>query len=332
MRTGGVVAGLVGLLTLALVAAFSVGPLPVGLAEVFAPLRHGPAPAGAGPTAPEAVFWQLRFPRVVAAGVIGAALAASGAALQQVFRNPLASPDLLGVSSGAALGAVIGIFLGWSLLGLQAAAFAGGLIAVALVHVIAGALRVRDRVLALLLTGVAVGSLLGALIAVVQMLSDPVRELPAITFWMMGSFASVTGRDLPWLCLVCAAGVAPLALLRWRADALALTDDEVRTLGIGPTGLRLALTAGATLATASCVAAAGIVGWVGLVVPHAARLLVGASFPRVLPVSMLLGATLMLAIDAAGRGLATAELPPGVLSALVGAPILFVLMLRGRRV
>ncbi len=330
MRTGGVVAVLVTMLMVALAAAFSVGPVPVGFGDVFAPLLSRAVPGDADQAQQQAVFWQLRVPRVLAAGVVGAALAASGAALQQVFRNPLASPDLLGVSAGAALGAVLGIYLGWSLAGLQLAAFAGGLAAVALVHVVAGMLRIRDRVLALLLTGVAVGSLLGALIALVQMLADPLRQLPAITFWMMGSFASIEGTDLAWVCAACVTGVLPLVLLRWRADALALTDDEVRTLGIGPAGLRIALTAGATMATASCVAAAGIVGWVGLVVPHAARLLVGASFPRVLPVSMLLGAVLMLVIDAVGRGIGAVELPPGVLSALVGAPVLFALMMRSR--
>lgn len=321
---------LAAMLFVSLLFAFSVGPVQVGVGDLFGALMPH-----AERVAPEraqhlAVFWQLRVPRVAGAGIVGAALAASGAALQQVFRNPLASPDLLGVSAGSALGAVVGIFLGWSLAGLQLAAFAGGLFAVALVHAIAGLLRVRDRALGLLLTGVAVGSLLGAMIALVQMMADPTRELPAITFWMMGSFASIERSGLAWLGAVCLAGLLPLVLLRWRADALALSDDEVRTLGVAPGGVRFALTAGATMATAACVAAAGIVGWVGLVVPHAARLLVGASFPKVLPVSMLMGAVLMLVIDGAGRAVTSVELPPGVLSALVGAPALFVLMLRSR--
>lgn len=286
--------------------------------------------ADAAPAMAQTVLWQIRGPRVLAAIVVGAALAASGVALQSVFRNPLAAPDLLGVSAGAALGAVVGIFLGWTVFTIQVAAFAGGLAAVALVYAIGTVLPLRDRTLSLVLAGIAIGSMLGALIALVKTLADPYTQLPAITFWLLGSFASITVADLALLSVFALLGVAPLAVLRWRADALALSDDEVHALGIRLPVLRAALVCGATLATSGTVAAAGIIGWIGLVVPHAARLLVGASFPRVLPVAMLMGALLMLAIDTLGRSLAQAEVPPGVLTALVGAPVLFALMLRRR--
>ena len=212
----------------------------------------------------------------------------------------------------------------------QAAAFAGGLAAVALVWLAARWLPAVDRTLTLILAGVAVGSLLAAGVALLKYLADPYGQLPAITFWLLGSFASIGQADLAGLALCAIAGLIPLLLMRWRADALMLSDDEVRALGVGLPLLRLSLVVGATLLTAATVAAAGIIGWIGLVVPHAARLLVGASFPRLLPVAMLLGALLMLAIDTVGRSIGQAELPPGVLTALIGAPVLFFLMLRRR--
>jgi iron complex transport system permease protein len=262
---------------------------------------------------------------------VGAALAASGVALQSVFRNPLAAPDLLGVSAGAALGAVAGIFLGWSVVAIQGAAFVGGLVAVSIVYAVGTLLPLRDRTLSLVLAGIAIGSVLGALIALVKTLADPYTQLPAIVFWLLGSFASVTAADLALLVVFAVIGAAPLVVMRWRADALALSDDEIHALGVRLPALRLVLVVGATLATSATVAAAGVIGWIGLVVPHAARLLVGASFARVLPVSMLLGAWLMLVIDTIGRSLGASEVPPGVLTALVGAPVLFALMLARAR-
>ncbi len=318
----------VGALAIALVAlalyALGSGRFHLPLGEVLRML----AGAQDVPPAAETVLWQIRGPRVLAAIVVGAALAASGAALQSVFRNPLAAPDLLGVSAGAALGAVLGIFLGWSAIVIQASAFAGGLAAVALVYAVGTVLPLRDRTLSLVLAGIAIGSMLGALIALVKTLADPYSQLPAITFWLLGSFASITAVDVALLALLAALGLVPLVLMRWRADALALSDDEVHALGLRLPALRLALVCGATLATSATVAAAGVIGWIGLVVPHAARLMVGASFARTLPVSMLLGGLLMLLIDTLGRSIGQSEVPPGVLTALVGAPVLFALMLR----
>ncbi|MEK9721524.1 MAG: iron ABC transporter permease, partial [Quisquiliibacterium sp.] len=264
--------------------------------------------------------------------MVGAALAAAGAAMQSVFRNPLAAPELLGVSAGAALGAVLAILLGWPTGGLQAAAFLGGLAAVALVWGLGRRLPLRDPMLSLVLAGIAIGSLLGALVSLVKMLLDPAGELPAITFWLLGSFASAQAGEIGWIAGALLLGALPLLVFRWQADALALSDDEVRSLGIRLARLRLGLVLGATLLAAVSVAAAGIIGWVGLVVPHVARLLVGPQFSRLMPVSALLGALLMVLIDALARSFSVAELPPGVLTALVGAPALFFLMARSRHV
>lgn len=314
---------------IAVVASLFVGSFPIAPAELAGLLLGGTAPVpGEGGTTAQTIVWQIRVPRALAAVIVGAVLAAAGTALQSVFRNPLASPDLLGVSAGAALGAALAILLGWPAAGIHAAAFAGGLAAVALVWSLGSRVMLRDRVLGLVLTGIAIGSLFGALVALVKMVADPQAQLPAITFWLLGSFASVGSSELLWLAPAAVVGIAPIALLRWKADALALSDDEALALGVRPGRLRAALIAGATLATAAAVAAVGVIGWIGLVVPHAARLLVGAAFPRTLPVAMLLGALLAVAIDALGRGLSQTEVPPGVLTALIGAPALFLLMIR----
>jgi iron complex transport system permease protein len=315
----------------AILFALGRGSFPLALPDVLGLLaeRLGGPPAGL-PAMADTVLWQIRGPRVLAAVIVGAALAASGVALQSVFRNPLAAPDLLGVSAGAAVGAVLGIFLGWTVWAIQGAAFVGGLAAVAIVYLVGSALPMRDRTLSLVLVGIAVGSMLGSVVALVKTLADPYTQLPAITFWLLGSFASIGAADLVGLLAFGLLGLAPLLLMRWRSDALMLSDDEVRALGVRLQALRLSLVLGATLLTAATVAAAGIIGWIGLVVPHAARLLVGASVARLLPVAMLLGALLMLGIDTVGRSVGQAELPPGVLTALIGAPVLFFLMIRRR--
>ena len=329
VRAPGINAALVVAVIAAMVASVCVGRYPIAPAQfvdIVLGRVGGDDPAGL--TTAQTVLWQIRGPRVLAAAIVGAALAASGVTLQSVFRNPLAAPDLLGVSAGAAFGAVLGIFLGWSAAAVQAGAFAGALLAVGAVWLVGVRLPMRDKVLSLVLTGIAIGSLLGALIALLKMLADPYARLPAITFWLLGSFAAVEPQDLRWLGSVAALGVVTITMLRWQADALALSDDEAQALGVRLGALRAALVVGATLLTAGSVAAAGVIGWVGLVVPHGARLLVGSVFSRALPVAMLLGAILMVVIDALGRSIAETEVPPGVLTALIGAPALFLLMIR----
>ncbi len=269
----------------------------------------------------DAVIFGIRAPRAFAAVLIGAALAAAGAVYQNLFRNPLVSPDILGVSSGAALGAVLAIFLSLPVVAVQGFAFAGGLVAVAMVVLIGNAVRGHDPILALILTGVVVGSLLGAGIAMVKYLADPYNQLPAITFWLLGSLSSISSGDLMVAGPLMLVGVMPIVLLRWRLNVLALSDDEARALGVDVIRLRLILITCATLITAAAVAISGIIGWIGLLVPHAARLLVGPEFARMLPLTMLLGACFLLAVDTAARIVASIEIPPGVLTALVGAPL-----------
>jgi iron complex transport system permease protein len=306
--------------------AFAVGRYPVSLAEMFSVLLGEPVGVNV-----ETVVLQVRGPRVLAALLIGAALAAAGTAYQGMFRNPLVSPDILGVSTGAALGAVLAIFLSLGIVLIQIFAFAGGLAAVGLVYWIGSRLRGHDPLLALVLTGVVIGTLLGSVIALLKYLADPYNQLPAITYWLLGSLAAIAPKDVLYSIPLIFVGLAPMLLLRWRMNLLALPDDEARALGVDTRTLRTLVVACATLMTASAVAISGIIGWIGLLVPHAARLLVGPDFGRLLPLAMLLGAAFLLAVDTLCRTIATIEVPPGVLTALIGTPFFLWLFALARR-
>jgi iron complex transport system permease protein len=306
---------------------FAVGPFGISPDAVRRALWSAASGTPSGlPENVEAVVLQVRAPRIAAALAVGAALAGAGATFQALFRNPLVSPDILGVSAGSALGAGLALLHALPVTLVQSAAFAGGLAAVALVLAVARWIGGRDPLLTLVLTGVAVGSLFGAGIALLKLLSDPYNELPALTFWLMGSFASVLPRDLPWALVPMALGVIALWLLRWRIDVLTLSEDEARSLGVRVPALRLAAVVAATVATASSVALAGTIGWVGLLVPHAARLVTGAAFARLFPLSLLAGAGFMLAVDTACRTAFATEVPPGIVTAFAGTPV-FVLLL-----
>ena len=320
-----------GLLLLALFA-IAVGPYPVSVDQVLAALL-GYAGVAAGPAGAqvETVLFSVRIPRVLAALLVGAALAAAGTVYQGLFRNPLVSPDILGVSTGAGLGAALGILLSMPVVVTQGFAFAGGLGTVTLVYVVATAVRGHDPMLVLVLAGVVLGALAGACISLVKILADPYDQLPAITFWLLGSLAGVQPGDVRSALPFVTIGLVPLVLLRWRMNLMTLGDEEARALGVDPRRLRVLLVAAATLMTASVVAVAGVVGWVGLVMPHVARLVVGPNFDRLLPAAMILGAGYLLAVDTIARTMADTETPLGILTAFVGAPVFLWLLATGRR-
>lgn len=323
------IAGVVVALAVALLA----GKYPVTVGDVWAVIwqRVTGTPSEHMSPAVDAVVWQLRVPRLLAGMLVGASLSAAGAAYQTMFRNPLVSPDILGVSAGAGLGAVAGIFLGLSIAMVQLMAFAGGLAAVGIVTFTASLVRRHDPVLVLVLAGVAAGAFLGAGISLLKILADPYTQLPSITFWLMGGLNAVSLKDLlsalPWAL----AGFVPLVLLRWRVNLLSLSDDEARALGVNTRRLRGGLIVAATLMTASALSFTGIIGWVGLLIPHMARLLVGPEFSRLLPASCLLGAAFLLFTDTLARTLVSIELPLGILTAIVGAPFFLYLLARGGR-
>lgn len=320
------------LLLLMLLLAFSVGQFPVRPVALLQAIGWQLFGIGEpSPPAVQAALWHIRLPRVLAALLIGAVLSAAGAAYQAMFRNPLVSPDILGVSAGAGLGASLGLFLGLPMLLVQGIAFAGGLAAVGLVCLVAALVRRHDPVLVLVLAGVAVSALLGAGISLLKLLADPYTQLPSITFWLLGGLNAVVIEDLKVTVPLLLLGVLPLVLLRWRVNLLGLGDEEASALGVAVTPLRWTLIAAATLCTAAAVSLAGIIGWVGLVVPHIARLLVGADFRRLLPASLLLGASFLLAADTLARTLAPIELPLGILTAFVGVPCFLLVLARSER-
>ena len=318
-----------GLFAVGVLVAFTVGRYPVTLAEFIEVLvsRLGGRDATVSP-AVENVVLLVRGPRVIAAALVGAALAVAGTAFQGIFRNPLVSPDILGASSGAALGAVLGIYFSLGVIGIEGLAFAGGLVAVAAVYVIGSLLRSRDPILVLVLTGVVVGALLGAGVGLVKYLADPYNQLPAMTFWLLGSLAATTVSDLLPLAGAVAVGTVVLIALRWRLNVMSLPEDEARALGLATGPFRIAIIAAATLVTSASVATSGVVGWVGLVVPHLARALVGPDFPRLVPTAALLGGGYLLFIDTIARTAAPVEIPLGILTAVIGTPF-FIWLLAG---
>lgn len=320
-------------LLLALIAlAFSIGSFAVAPADVLAILWSSLSGGthSAQPNA-EAVVLSIRGPRILAALLIGAALAGAGSAYQSVFRNPLVAPDILGVSTGAALGALFGIWFSLDPWSVQLLAFAGGLTAVALVYALAAAYRQHDPLLLLVLAGVVLGSLFAALIALIKVLADPFNQLPGMTYWLLGSLAAVTPQESLALLPAIGSGLGVLWLLRWRINVLSMGDEEARSLGVDTRRVRFAAIVAATLATAAAVSISGVIGWVGLVVPHLARMITGPDNSRLLPAACLLGAAFMLAVDTLARGLAQTELPLGVLTALIGTPLFLWLLATSRR-
>lgn len=305
--------------------AVMIGPYGLSPTQTLAALM------GQGDPQAQIVVWNIRLPRVAAALLVGAALAAAGASYQALFRNPLVSPDILGVSAGAGLGAVAGIFLSLPVAAIQASAFVGGMVAVGFVTLVASMVRNTDSTLTLVLIGVVIGALAGAGTSLLKVMADPYDQLPAITFWLLGSLAAITTKDiLPALPMVLF-GLVPLALLRWRINVLSLGDEEARALGVEVARIRFLVIAAATLITASVTALAGVVGWVGLVIPHIARMLVGPGFGRLLPTSALIGAGYLLIVDTLARTIAQVEVPLGILTAVIGAPFFVWLLARGRR-
>jgi iron complex transport system permease protein len=330
LRTATILLLLLALLITVTVVASGVGPYAISPPEVAGALVRRMVDSGAHGTV-DTIIFNIRLPRVVAAGIVGAALAAAGAAYQSLFRNPLVSPDILGVSTGAGLGAVTGILLGLPVTAIQLMGFTGGLVTVLTVVVIARALRGGGDVLVLVLAGIVIGALAGAAISLVKVLADPYDQLPAITFWLLGSLAGVKVNDVAATIPIVALGLAPLILLRWRIGVLSLGDDEARALGVEVSRLRAIVIVAATLVTASVVAISGVIGWVGLMVPHMARLLVGPRFDRLLPASILLGAAFLIAVDTLARSAARIEIPLGVLTAVIGGPIFVWLLAFNRR-
>ena len=273
----------------------------------------------------------VRLPRILLACLVGCALSAAGTAYQSVFRSPMAAPDILGASSGACFGAALAILLGLGRGAVTALAFAASLATVALVYVIARRIR-GNQVVNLLLSGIMISSLFSAGTSYIKLVADPTNQLPAITYWLMGSLSGTRMQDVAFALLPMAAGLIPLLLLRWRVNVLTLDEEEARSMGVNTTALRLVVILCATVLTAASVSVSGMIGWVGLVIPHLSRKLVGNDCRRLLPAAMLLGAIFLLLVDNVSRNLLAVEIPIGILTAFIGAPFFIYLMTRKEHV
>lgn len=269
----------------------------------------------------------VRLPRILLSVLVGAGLSAAGAAYQGVFQNPMAAPDVLGASAGAGFGAALAIFIGLSSAGVTALAFAASLATVWAVMEISKRAK-GERVLGLVLAGIMVSSLVQAGTSFIKLVADPMNKLPAITYWLMGSLAGATKSELLFVIWPLLLGTAPLIILRWRINLLTLGDDEARALGVNADGVRTIVILSATLITAAAVSVSGVIGWVGLVIPHMMRRLVGNDYRYLMPASILGGGLFLLLVDNLSRNISTAEIPIGILTAFVGAPFFILLITR----
>ena len=331
-RVGGVVQIMVAAVALVVVAvvAMSLGRFSVSAWHVLQILGAEVLPTGGDFTDPErTVVVLIRLPRILLAVLVGGGLGIAGAALQATFRNPLVSPEIIGVSAGASLGGALALFLGLGSFFLVGGAFAFGLAALGLLFVLTMG-RSGTPMLMVVLGGVVVGSFFSALVGLVTYFADPLTTLPAIVFWLLGSLATATFAKVAVAVAPILGGAAVLLLLRWRINVLSLGDEEATSLGLRPGRMRWVILLASALVVAGAVAVSGVVGWVGLVIPHLARIWVGPDHRVLLPVSFLVGAVYLVVIDTVARTASGGEIPLGVLTALIGAPVFFWLLRRNR--
>lgn len=320
-------------LVVAVIVSLAIGKYPIGVSGV---LRFLAAAAGLDEVQAERyavmrnIIVDIRLPRILAAVLVGAALSSSGAAFQAVFRNPLVSPGLLGVLSGASFGAALGILFGASWGGVQALAFVMGLLAVGLGVAVAVLFRGAPLIL-LVLGGIISSALFASLLSIVKYVADPIDQLPDIIYWLMGNLAQSDLAQVGWLAPPMLGGIALLALFGQALDALAMGDDEARSLGVPVSAVRYAVIGAATLTSAITVSMAGIIGWVGLIIPHIVRLLVGPRNRVLIPASALLGALFLTLTDIIARTVANTEVPIGILTELLGAPAFLLVLGRACR-
>ncbi|HRX22316.1 MAG TPA: iron ABC transporter permease [Syntrophomonadaceae bacterium] len=276
----------------------------------------------------ETAIFQVRLPRILMALLVGMSLSVSGAVFQGVFRNPLVSDHILGVSNGASLGAAAAILWGASIAGVQLAAFISGMLAVGLTYSVSRIYKTTST-LTLVLSGIIVGGFFSALVSLLKSIADPLDKMPAIVFWLMGSFAKISSVDLKFAVPIMVSAVFVLWLVRWRLNILAVGEEDAKSLGMNTEVFRFGLVVLCTLATSSAVAVSGVIGWVGLVVPHVARILVGPDHKDLIPLSISLGGTYMVLMDDLARSLTTAEVSIGILTAIIGAPFFAYLLRKG---
>ena len=308
---------------------FVVGRYGVPLGQVVRILLSGVLPLGQTWTDNMAIaVLNVRLPRILLACLVGCGLSAAGTGYQTVFQNPMAAPDILGASSGACFGAALAILTGQGAVMITVFAFLASLLSVALVYLVGNHTR-GNRVVNLLLAGIMVGSLFSACTSYIKLVADPTNQLPQITYWLMGSLSGTRMGTVRFAAVCMVVGLVPLLLLRWRMNLLTLSPDEARAMGVHTDRLRLAVILSSTVLTAAAVSVSGMIGWVGLVIPHLSRRIVGSDCRRLMPMSCLFGAAFLLLVDNMARCLTATEIPIGILTAFVGAPFFIYLMVKG---
>jgi len=304
-----------------MVGRFEVPPGDV-ISAILSPLFSFP---NLSPTV-RSVILDVRLPRIIAVILVGAGLSVAGAAFQGLFRNPLVSPDILGVSAGAGFGAAIALLLTDSILAIQLFAFITGLFAVGLAYSISRVYKITST-LTLVLAGIVVGALFQALTSLVKYVADPFNKLPAIVFWLMGSFNHVSTSDLIVAAPLILTGIVILYLVRWRINVLSMGEEDARALGVNTERQKAIIITSATVISAASVSICGIIGWIGLVIPHVGRIMVGPDHKLLIPVAALVGASYLLLVDTVARTITVTEIPIGIITALIGAPV-FAYLLR----
>lgn len=280
----------------------------------------------------ETILFQVRLPRILSAMLIGAGLSVSGAAYQGMFKNPMISPDILGASAGAGFGAAIGILMSFGSIGIEITSFLFGILAVGLSYFISKIInRGSNTILVLVLTGMVVSTLFQSFISFAKYVADPYDKMPAITFWLMGGLAAINPGDLKLLFTIITAAMIPLMLIRWKINVLTFGEEEAMALGINISKIRFLMVVCSTLITAACVSVSGMIGWVGLIVPHLARMLVGPNYKILLPVSCFIGCIYLLFVDNIARSAFPMEIPLGILTSFIGTPVFMYLLLNRKK-
>lgn len=309
-------------------ASFLMGRYPVSPIDVIKTILSPIFPQLTVSQTVTTIVWQIRLPRILAAILVGASLSMAGAAFQGIFKNPLVSSDLLGVSNGAGFGAALAILLSGSGVFIQLFAFLFGIISVSITYLISKAYK-AGGLLVLVLSGVAISAFFNSLISGIKFIADPDEKLPEIVYWLMGSLASVTMDQIIMILIPLFIGFIILYLLRWQMNILAMGDEEAQSLGLNPSRMRLIIIVGCTLLTSAAVSISGIIGWIGMIIPHMARMIVGPNNKTLILASLSLGASFLLLIDNISRVVISIEIPIGILTAIIGVPIFLYLLRRG---
>ncbi|WP_296866126.1 iron ABC transporter permease [uncultured Methanobrevibacter sp.] len=309
-------------------ASFLMGRYPVSPVDVVKTILSPIFPQLTVSSTINTIVWQIRLPRILAALLVGASLSMAGTAFQGIFKNPLVSSDLLGVSNGAGFGAALAILFSGSGIIIQIFAFIFGIISVSITYLISKAYR-AGGILILILSGVAISAFFNSLISAIKFVADPEDKLPEIVYWLMGSLASVTMDEIIMIIIPLFIGFIILYLLRWQMNILAMGDEEAQSLGLNPSRVRLIIIAACTLLTSAAVSISGIIGWIGMIIPHMARMVVGPDNKILIPASLSLGASFLLLIDNISRVVISIEIPIGILTSIIGVPLFLYLLRRG---